>query len=109
MIQNIPETIVARSRQSKQSKALSERRSPQDICPHCQSSNLIVGAGKKPGEESRRCGDCKKFLGYSPVSRLKKARRRKELTECLQILENQGIQGDLALFTLSLANDGGEG
>jgi len=79
-------------------------------CPHCQSTNLIVGAGLKPGEQSRRCGDCKHFLGYSAVSRLKKARKRKELTECLQILENQGVQGELALFALSLADDnGGEG
>lgn len=62
----------------------------------------LVGFGKKPGEESRRCGDCKRFLGFSPLARLKKARRRKKLTECLQILENQGIQGELALFTLSL-------
>jgi hypothetical protein len=82
--------------------------SAQPICPHCGSTNLIIGAGKRPGEESRRCQDCKHFLGYSPLAKLKKARRRKELTECLEILENQGIQGYLAIFTLSLAADGGD-
>jgi hypothetical protein len=82
--------------------------SAQPICPHCQSTDFIIGAGKKPGEESRHCRDCKHFLGYSPLAKLKKARRRKELTECLQILENRDIRGDLAIFTLSLAADGGE-
>ncbi len=47
-------------------------------------------------------------LGYSPLAKLKAARRRKELTECLQILENSGIQGEMAIFSLSLATDGGE-
>lgn len=45
----------------------------------------------------------------NPASRFKRARRRKNLTDCLQILENQGIQGELALFILSLAKNGGEG
>jgi hypothetical protein len=81
-----------------------------DPCPHCGSQNIILGAGKKPGETSRRCGDCKHFLGYSPLARLKKSRKRKELTECLQVLEDSGIQGEIALFILSLADDnGGEG
>jgi transposase-like protein len=76
-------------------------------CPHCGSRNIILGAGLKPGEESRRCGDCRFFLGYSPLARLKKSRKRKELTECLQVLEDSGVQGEIALFTLSLANDNG--
>jgi len=79
-----------------------------NYCSRCSSTNLKSGAGRKAGEESYRCGDCKQFLGYSPLARLKQARRRKKLTECLQILENQGIQGELALFTLSLANEGGK-
>jgi transposase-like protein len=79
-------------------------------CPRCGSTNIILGAGLKPGEESQRCGDCRFFLGYSPVTRLKKSRKRKELTECLQVLEDSGIQGEIALFILSLADDnGGEG
>jgi hypothetical protein len=44
------------------------------------------------------------------VPRLKKSQKRKELTEYLQIPENQSIQNELALFTLSLApENGGEG
>ncbi|MBW4549294.1 MAG: hypothetical protein KME25_33535 [Symplocastrum torsivum CPER-KK1] len=106
---NIRNPIVAQMRQPRQSESLSQGRSLQNICPHCQSSSLIIGAGKKPGEESRRCGDCKTFLGYSPLPKLKKARKRKELTNCLEILEKQGIRGEeLTIFTLSLANDGGE-
>ncbi len=76
-------------------------------CDHCGSGNFKIGAGRKGGEQSIRCTDCKFFLGYSPVSRLKKARKRRELTECLQILEKQGIQSEIALFTLSLADDNG--
>lgn len=75
----------------------------QQVCPH---TNFVVGAGLKPGEESRRCSDCKSFLGYSPVSQLKKARRRKGLTESLEILESRGIQGELALFCITLASGG---
>ncbi len=94
-------TIVAQRTSNRQSEA----RSPQKTCPHCQSTNLTIGAGKKPGEESHRCEDCHHFLGYSPLARLKKARRRKELTQCLEILESQGIRGELALFSLSLVSD----
>jgi len=82
--------------------------SPKQVCPHCGSGNLKIGAGLKPGEESRRCNDCKHFLGYSPLAKLKKARKRKELTNCLEILESQDIRGDLAIFILSLASDGSE-
>jgi hypothetical protein len=86
-----------------------EQSTPNPICPHCGSKNIIIGAGKKPGEESRRCGDCKHFLGYTPLAKLKKARKRKAMTDCLEILEDSGIRGDLAIFTLSIAADGAEG
>ncbi len=76
-------------------------------CPHCGSTNIILGAGLKPGEESQRCGDCRFFLGYSPVTRLKKSRKSKALTESIQLLEDSGIQGETALFTLSLVDDNG--
>jgi hypothetical protein len=52
--------------------------------------------------------DCQHFLGFSTVSKLKAARRRKQLTECLGIFENQGIYDETAIFTLSLASDGSE-
>jgi len=57
----------------------------------------------KPGAKSI------KPSGFCPVARLNESRKQKKLTECLQILENQGIQGELAIFALSLADDGGEG
>jgi predicted RNA-binding Zn-ribbon protein involved in translation (DUF1610 family) len=78
------------------------------ICPKCGSTSVATGAGRKLGQMSLRCSECKHFLGYSPLAKLKKARRRKELTECLEILQGQCIQGDLAIFTLSLAADGGD-
>jgi hypothetical protein len=92
--------------------ALPEKRGakaikPRGFCWHCNSQNIILGAGKKPGEVSGHCENCRRFLGYSPVARLRVSRKRKELTECLQILESQGIRGDLALFALSLAHDNG--
>ncbi len=106
---DISTAIVPRKPLAKQSRGQSERkperRSPQKACPHCQSTNLTIGAGKKPGEESCRCGDCNHFLGYSPLARLRKARKRKDLTKCLEILESQGLRGELALFSLSLADE----
>jgi hypothetical protein len=45
-------------------------------CPHCHSQNLKSGAGLQPKQESRRCSDCGKFLGYFPVKELKRARKR---------------------------------
>jgi hypothetical protein len=107
MIQNIPATIVAQPASNKQSKGRSPQKSSEQVCLHCGSENSKIGASLKPGEESHRCNDCKTFLRYSPLAKLKKARKRKELTKCLEILENRGIQGDLALFTLSLTADGG--
>ena len=86
----------------------SPQKSPKQVCPRCGSENLKTGAGLRPNQESRRCNNCQHFLGFSTVSKLKAARRRKELTECLQILENSGIQGEMAIFSLSLATDGGE-
>jgi hypothetical protein len=94
--------------QSGQESRRSPQKSPESICPHCGSGNLKIGAGKKPGDESRRCNNCKHFLGFSPLAKLKVARRRKQLNECLQILENSGIHGETAIFSLSLATDGGE-
>lgn len=105
---NIRNPIVAQKQQPRQSERRSPQKSPKQVCPHCGSGNLKIGAGLKPGEESRRCNDCKHFLGYSPLAKLKKAIKRKELTNCLEILENQDIRGDLAIFILSLAAEGGE-
>jgi hypothetical protein len=68
-----------------------ERYSGDHRCPHCGSENLKSGAGLKPGQQSRRCADCGEFLGYSPIQNLKRLRRRKNLTDCLNLLESRGI------------------
>jgi hypothetical protein len=103
------EKTFARKRITLSIADFQHSRKPRKICPRCASQDIIFGAGKKPGQESQHCGNCQRFLGYSAVASLKKSRKRKELTKCLEVLENQGIQGELALFALSLAAEGGEG
>jgi hypothetical protein len=49
---------------------------------------------------SIKCSDCKAFIGYKNLQKLKKLRRRKSLTPCLELLEKQGISGDVAIFVL---------
>ena len=78
-------------------------------CSHCGSQNIRSGAGLKPGEESRRCSDCGEFLGYSPIERLKRLRKRKNLTDSLNLLESCGIRSeDAQIFILSEVGAGGE-
>jgi len=79
------------------------RKSPvegKENCPHCGSANLSKGAGLKPGQMSLKCGECKAFLGYKNLQELKKLKRRKRLTPCLELLEKQGLEGDAAIFVL---------
>jgi hypothetical protein len=78
-------------------------RSPEyRRCPHCASENLKSGAGKKGGEQSIRCTDCRKFLGYQPIPQLKRLRRQRRLTDCLNLLESHGVSSETAqLFVLS--------
>jgi hypothetical protein len=71
------------------------------ICPKCHSSNLITGAGKKTGQMNLKCGECKAFIGYRNLEKLKKLRRQKQLTPCLQLLEQENLTGDTAIFLLS--------
>lgn len=47
-------------------------------CHRCGSNNTKSGAGLKPGQESRKCGDCGEFLGYLPVARLKRPKKRRK-------------------------------
>lgn len=76
-------------------------------CNRCGSENLKLGAGRKPQEQSKRCSDCGQFLGYQPLERLKKLRKRRKLTESLNLLESHGIKSEAAqLFLLSAT--GGE-
>jgi transposase-like protein len=72
----------------------------REKCPHCGSANLSQGAGLKPGQMSIKCSDCKAFIGYKNLQKLKKLRRRKSLTPCLKLLEKRGISGDVAIFVL---------
>jgi hypothetical protein len=69
-------------------------------CPHCGSANLSKGAGLKPQQVSLKCSECKAFLGYWNLQKLKKLKRQKRLTRCLELLEKQGLQGDVAIFVL---------
>jgi transposase-like protein len=75
-------------------------------CPQCGSANLSKGAGLKPGQVSLKCSECKVFVGYQNLQKLKKLKRQKRLTPCLELLEKQGLQGDVAIFVLSAV--GGE-
>ena len=72
----------------------------RETCPHCGSADLSTGAGLKPGQMSLKCGECKAFLGYKNLQELKKLKRRKRLTPCLELLEKQGLEGDAAIFVL---------
>ena len=86
------------------------RNSPvegRENCPHCGSANLSKGAGLKPGQMSLKCSECKAFVGYQNLQKLKKLKRQKRLTPCLELLEKQGLQGDVAIFVLGQV--GGEG
>lgn len=76
-------------------------------CPHCGATSYRPGAGRKPNEESRRCGDCGEFLGYLPVKRLKKLRKQRKLTDSLNLLESHGIKSEAAQLLL-LSAVGGE-
>jgi hypothetical protein len=67
-----------------------------NTCYRCGSTNIKIGAGLRPGQESRRCADCGEFLGYSPVERLKRLRKRGNLTESLELLESCGIRSEEA-------------
>jgi transposase-like protein len=64
----------------------------RETCPNCGSANLSKGAGLKPGQISLKCSDCKAFIGYRKLQKLK---RQKDLTTCLEFLESCGISGDV--------------
>jgi hypothetical protein len=98
-----------RSRQSETERSRSEKCNPQ--CSRCGSTNIKIGAGLRPREESRRCADCGEFLGYSPLERLKRLRKRGNLTESLDLLECCGIRSEEAqVFLLTeVGAIGGEG
>jgi hypothetical protein len=55
---------------------------------------------------SLKCSECKAFIGYKNLEELKKLKRRKRLTPCLELLESQGISSDAAIFVLSQVGGG---
>jgi hypothetical protein len=69
-------------------------------CPRCSSISLLTGAGLKPAQISLRYSKCKAFIGYRNLQELKKLKRRKRLTPCVELLEKQGLTGDVAIFVL---------
>jgi hypothetical protein len=85
------------------------RLSPE-ICPQCGSSSLSCGAGRKPGEMSLKCGECKVFIGYRNVEKLKRLqrlRKRGRLDLCIDFLERHGVTAiEEIVFLLSAV--GGE-
>ena len=72
----------------------------RENCPNCGSANLSEGAGLKPRQMSLKCSECKAFIGYRNLQELKKLKRRKRLTPCLELLEKLGLSGDVAIFVL---------
>jgi transposase-like protein len=72
----------------------------RETCPNCGSANLSKGAGLKPGQMSLKCSECKAFIGYKNLEELKKLKRRKRLTPCIELLEKQGLSSDAAIFVL---------
>src|ERR687885_915513 len=83
------------------STSLQERESLSFPCAQCGSTATRPGDGRKPGEISISCHNCGKFTGYSPIPKLKRLRKRKRLTDCLEILAQKGVRGDEAIFILS--------
>jgi transposase-like protein len=71
-----------------------------ETCPNCGSANISKGAGLKPGQISLKCSDCRTFIGYRNLQELKRLKRRKRLTPCLELLEKLGLWGDVAVFVL---------
>jgi hypothetical protein len=71
------------------------------LCIHCGSTDFSTGAGRKPGQMSLRCSECKAFAGYKNLEKLKRLRQQKQLTPCLKLLEQQNLSGDTAIFLLS--------
>jgi transposase-like protein len=48
-----------------------EPSSQNNVCPHCASPERRIGAGRKPGEASLHCRECKRFIQWLSASELK--------------------------------------
>jgi transcription elongation factor Elf1 len=81
------------------------RLEERETCPNCGSTSLLTGVGRKPGEMSIRCSECKAFAGYKnleKLQRLQKIRHKKALAPCIKFLEECGITAiDEIVFVLS--------
>ena len=69
-------------------------------------SNAIVARKPHTAQSPKRSPQKSPQQICSHLTQLKKALRRKNLSKCLEILENQGIEGELSLFVLSVINTG---
>jgi hypothetical protein len=91
-----------------------ENRSHRNpICPKCGNSDIATGAGRRPGEMSVRCARCKCFIKYldtKNLTKLKKPRKKKDFTGCVQFIERSaGLHSDVALYVLIESGEvGGE-
>jgi hypothetical protein len=103
--QHLPQSIEIRGVSRKSGRHANEKAMLHNACS-CGSSVGKFGAGRKPGELSISCRNCGKFIEYSPIQKLKQLHKRKQLTDCLEILETKEFQGDEAIFLLALV--GGE-
>jgi transposase-like protein len=92
--------LITIARLSNDCKNDSHSDTQPENCPRCGSANLSKGAGLKPGQISLKCNECKTFIGYRNLQELKKLKRRKRLTPCLELLEKQGLSSDAAIFVL---------
>jgi len=75
------------------------------ICPQCGSANLSTDTGLKLEQITLRYGKCLAFIEYRDLEKLQRLRRRKLLTPCFELLEKQGLTGDVAIFILSVVGD----
>ncbi|NES18577.1 MAG: hypothetical protein F6K41_06515 [Symploca sp. SIO3E6] len=96
--------IIPKSGKNLNNPSIIPENAPK--CPHCGSTSFKSGAGLKPGQESIHCQDCKKFIGYRnilPIKRLKRLKKPKRLTDCLNMIDNWGFKSEYTqLFILSL-------
>ena len=97
--------LSATNQASRESGGSQKFLQMRDSCPRCGSTSFSAGAGRKPGEMSLRCSECKAFIGYRDVGklqRLQKMRGQKRITDSLEFVgENSGLTSDEAIFLLS--------
>jgi tRNA(Ile2) C34 agmatinyltransferase TiaS len=95
----VAQKLLVEARQIRDASRICKNSS--ESCPNCGSASIATGAGLKPGQVSLKCVQCKAFIGYKNLQKLKKLKLQKRLTPCLELLEKQGLTGDAAIFVLN--------